>query len=69
MNEFSLQVKKMVYFTELAMQIGGQAFCHHVECFSEIRGNEYGFYLCGDKIPGFNRLTAEDKKAVKEMIP
>lgn len=62
-----IRVKKTVYDTEVGARFGGQALWHHLNCFASIRG-DYGFYLGGDKLPGFKLLSPEDRKLVKEAI-
>lgn len=50
------------------MKFGGQAFWHHLTCFAGIRA-EYGFFLSGEKLPGFKSLSEEDQDTVKKAIP
>ncbi|VVC90162.1 unnamed protein product [Leptidea sinapis] len=40
---------------------------HHVKCFAE-RKNEFLFFAGGEQIPGFNKLSKEDQKVVKDEI-
>lgn len=62
-----IRVKKVVYDTEVGMKFGGQAKWHHLNCFVTIR-SDYGFYLGGEKLPGFSSLSPEDKKTVKNAL-
>jgi poly [ADP-ribose] polymerase 1 len=62
-----LRVKRTVYDTEVGQRFGGQALWHHLNCFASIRG-DYGFYLGGESLPGFNGLSPEDKKTVKSAL-
>jgi poly [ADP-ribose] polymerase 1 len=62
-----LRVKKVVYDTEVGMKFGGQPKWHHLECFVSVR-HDYGFYVGGESLPGFNSLSAADKKKVKEAL-
>lgn len=64
-----VRVKKIVYTTEVGMRYGGQPFWHHLECFSAVRLNEYGYFLGGENLIGFGNLSAEDQQLVKDMIP
>lgn len=50
------------------MKFGGQAFWHHLTCFTGIRA-EYGFYLGGERLPGFKSLSTDDQEIVMEAIP
>lgn len=63
-----LRVKKIVYHTEVGMKFGGQAFWHHLNCFAVIR-EDYGFFLSGEKLPGFKHLSEEDQEVVEEALP
>lgn len=65
----AVRVKKTVYHTEVGMKFGGQPFWHHLECFAQIRGDEYGFFLSGEKLPGFKSLTEEDREIVLKALP
>lgn len=49
------------------MRFGGQALWHHLDCFTSIRG-DYGYYLGGDQLPGFNDLSPADKKIVTSTL-
>lgn len=62
-----IRVKKIVYDTEVGAKFGGQPIWHHLSCFAAIKG-DYGFYLGGEQLPGFNGLSPEDKKKVKKEI-
>jgi poly [ADP-ribose] polymerase 1 len=64
-----VRVKKTVYHTEVGMKFGGQPFWHHLECFAQIRSDEYGFYLSGEKLPGFKSLSEDDQDIVRKALP
>lgn len=64
-----VRVKKVVYFTEVGMRFGGQAFWHHLQCFAEICGNEYEFHLSGEELPGFSSLSTADQQMVVKALP
>lgn len=64
-----IRVKKVVYHTEVGMKFGGQPFWHHLDCFARICSDEYGFFLSGDKLPGFKNLTPDDQEKVREALP
>jgi poly [ADP-ribose] polymerase len=64
-----IRIKKTVYHTEVGMKFGGQPFWHHLECFAKICANEYGFYLSGEKLPGFNKLNKKDQTIVSQALP
>lgn len=63
-----IRVSKNMFFTEIGMRFGGQKFQHHLECFAGMCGDEYGFYLSADKIPGFKNLEAKDQKKAMEIL-
>lgn len=46
----------------------GRANWYHVECFVRQR-LEIGWLCCGDQLPGFRRLSAEDKEIIQNQIP
>lgn len=65
-----LRVSKQMFFTDLGMRLPkGQAFQHHLYCFGQMCKEEYGFFLSGDKLPGFSDLKPEDQQMVmKEVV-
>jgi poly [ADP-ribose] polymerase 1 len=63
----NIRVKKIVYDTEVGAKFGGQPLWHHLNCFVSIRG-DYGFYLGGESLPGFENLSASDRKQVKKVL-
>jgi poly [ADP-ribose] polymerase 1 len=64
-----IRVKKTVYHTDVGMKFGGQPFWHHLECFAKICANEYGFYLSGEKLPGYGNLNKKDQSIVSQVLP
>lgn len=46
----------------------GQAYWYHVPCFVRLR-TEIGWLRCGDMLPGFKRLSANDKEMIENQIP
>lgn len=62
-----IRIKRTVYDTEVGAKFGGQALWHHLQCFASIRG-DYGYYLGGSDLPGYQDLSPADKKIVKDAI-
>lgn len=46
----------------------GQANWYHVACFMRLR-SEIGWLRSGDSLPGFKRLTGDDKEMIINQIP
>ncbi|XP_030371333.1 poly [ADP-ribose] polymerase [Scaptodrosophila lebanonensis] len=63
-----VRVRKTVYDTEVGMKYGGQALWHHLDCFAQMR-SELGWFDTGENLPGYESLKAEDKSAIKKVIP
>lgn len=46
----------------------GKAEWYHVACFVRLR-SEIGWLCCGDSLPGFKRLSNDDKEMIQNQIP
>ncbi|KAI5636400.1 poly(ADP-ribose) polymerase catalytic domain-containing protein [Phthorimaea operculella] len=62
-----VRICKILFDTEVGMKYGGQPIWHHVQCFEAARDN-LGYMAGGEDLPGYNNLTKEDQKMVKEAI-
>lgn len=63
-----IRIKKLFHDTEVGMRFGGQAVWHHVECFAQLRA-ELGWFASAEMLPGYNKLSADDKKIVLKNVP
>lgn len=62
-----IQVKKIVYDTEIGMRFG--EIVHHLECFADMKMRQkYGFFIGGEQLPGLNELEPKDQKLVTKAI-
>ena len=61
-------MSKKDYESDISKQIGGTDHWHHLTCFAQLR-SEFGYFECGDKIPGFKSLKKNDQEEVKKTIP
>ncbi|KAK4317648.1 hypothetical protein Pmani_011270 [Petrolisthes manimaculis] len=62
-----IRISKMDYESEKARMYGPIPAWHHVECFCKNR-TELEFFLAADALPGFNTLSADDKKMLKAKL-
>lgn len=58
----------VVYDSSLTTAYDGKAVWYHVICFAGAR-SELGWVQSADALPGFKRLSEEDKEMVKNQIP
>ncbi|KAF6202111.1 hypothetical protein GE061_004509 [Apolygus lucorum] len=63
-----VRISKKDYETDNAKRFGGMDRWHHIECFAKLR-DELEFFECGDQLPGFGELKAEDQVAVTTALP
>lgn len=66
-----VRIMHVVYKTDLtdeSCEFVGQATWYHVVCFARSR-SELGWLESGESLPGFKRLSNEDKVIVKRHIP
>jgi poly [ADP-ribose] polymerase len=58
----------MDFETEKGIRFGGIPRWYHLDCFNQCRPDT-NFWECGDKLPGFKKLSEEDQKSVKDKLP
>lgn len=63
-----IRIMNVVYDAGLNTAYDGMAMWYHVICFVG-RRNELGWLQSGQLLPGFKRLSEEDKEMVKNHIP
>lgn len=67
----SIRIMYVVYCTDLTVEnfsFGGKAMWYHVPCFARSR-SQIGWLQSGEMLPGFKRLSEQDKEMVKKQIP
>lgn len=63
-----IRIMNVVYDIHLSTPYDGKAVWYHVICFVGAR-TELGWLQSGESLPGFKRLSEEDKEMVKNQIP
>lgn len=63
-----IRIMNVVYDTDHSSAFDGKATWYHVICFARSR-NDLGFLQAADELPGFKRLSEEDKEMVLSQIP
>lgn len=63
-----IRIMNVVYDVSRNTAYDGKAMWYHVICFVG-RRNELGWLQSGESLPGFKRLSEEDKEMVKNHIP
>ncbi|KAK7070987.1 Poly [ADP-ribose] polymerase 1 [Halocaridina rubra] len=66
-NKDEVRISKKDYDNERAKMYGPQDMWHHVDCFLK-RRVELEFFEDAEHIPGFNTLSADDKKMLRSKI-
>lgn len=64
----TIRVMNVVYDTDNNTAYDGKAVWYHVICFARSR-TELGWLQEADALPGFKRLTEDDKEIVRNQIP
>lgn len=64
----SIRIMKVVHDANHNAVFDGLAVWFHVECFARTR-SKHDWLESADALPGFKRLTDEDKETVKRQIP
>lgn len=67
-NKNEVRIMNVVYDTALSTAFDGKAMWYHVICFVGVR-SELGWLQSAESLPGFKRLSEEDKEMVKNQIP
>lgn len=66
-----IRIMHVVYCTDLTVEnfsFGGKANWYHLQCFARLR-SQIGWLQSGEMLPGFKRLSEQDKEMVKKQIP
>ncbi|XP_012253348.2 poly [ADP-ribose] polymerase [Athalia rosae] len=63
-----VRISKKDWESENARSYGGQDRWHHIDCFVKLRA-ELGFFEAANMLPGFDKLTKEDKSRLKSKLP
>nr|XP_045597735.1 poly [ADP-ribose] polymerase 1-like isoform X1 [Procambarus clarkii] len=62
-----IRISKKEFDSDRAKMYGPVDQWHHVDCFVKKR-EELQFFESGDMLPGYNTLSADDKKTLKEKL-